>query len=202
MAGGTCGHMSQEENQRGGWKFAHTMTGFNNYNALVINWVTNNAPVWHEEKKYDDFLLESSNQGQIWILYFVLPVSSTVYVWVSICACQRLSCGSVPCMFCLCVPVCLVCDHVSVCVYLCLSLTKAFVLYLLNSTESIPWRRNGYLTEIFNRVLQVVKSLAPTDPTWPDNKYCLSSSIHKRLLSTFMVDLWELLPAPVFAAFS
>lgn len=175
------------------------MTGFNNYNASVINWVSNNAPAWHEEKKYNDFPLESSNQGQIWILCFVLPASSVVCVWVSVCACQRLSCDLSPaCSMC----VCLSCVWSCLCVCLCLSLTKAFVLYLLNSTESIPWRRNGYLTEIFNRVPQVVKSLAPTDPTWPDNKYCLSSSIHKWVLSTFMVDLWELLPAPVFAAFS
>lgn len=31
----------------------------------------------------------------------------------------------------LCVSVCLVCDHASVCVYLCLSLTKAFVFFFV-----------------------------------------------------------------------
>lgn len=79
---------------------------------------------------------------------------------------------SVPCMFCLCVSVCLVCNYASLCVYLCLCVCPSqrplFNTYWTTQKAS-HGEGLGHLTEIFNRALQGAKSLAPTDPAWPDN---------------------------------
>lgn len=51
---------------------------------------------------------------------------------------------------------------------LSLSLRKAFVMYFLNTTESVAWGGNeGYSTEIFNILLQGMKSLTPDNCNRP-----------------------------------
>lgn len=55
--------------------------------------------------------------------------------------------------------------YACLCETVCLSLTKGFVLCSLHITESITERKNeGQFTEIFNGVLQGIKSLTQTDP--------------------------------------
>lgn len=44
-----------------------------------------------------------------------------------------------------------------ICPCVCVSLAKAFVLYLLDSKESISWRRDGYFTGNLNRISQRMK---------------------------------------------
>lgn len=65
---------------------------------------------------------------------------------------------------------CLVTLTLSLCLFLCVpvSVPNKGLYSLLNSADSITWRRNeGYFTAIFNRVLQGIKSLTLPDP---DNK--------------------------------
>lgn len=113
-------------------------------------------------------------------LNLCLPEGYLVNLFVPVCAC-----------FCVCV--CKCCD--------CLSLTKGFTSYLLNSTESITWR-NGipYRKKSF-------KSVKRTNSSWSLLSQVRNIIVYQSVsingcFSALLVDFRLLLPISVFVAFS
>lgn len=94
-------------------------------------------------------------------------------------------------------------------VYLCVCISnEVFALSLLNNTESLKQGQNeGYCIEIFNRALEGIKSLAPSDLNWPTQQTVLQISLFinqcpETAALNFMVSFRKLLSTSVLAAFS
>lgn len=103
---------------------------------------------------------------------------------VSQCYCVSLFlCSACVCLSGSSLCVCLLCVYMLNCLillslYVYLSLIKGFTLFLLNSTESIIWKKEWEIfTEIFNRVYKTLHHRLQLVTTDTDNKHYLSTNI-------------------------